>query len=95
MENSSENSEKFPDDEPGHCDPLPNGDSIPHPPPFLEKAPFRVPWTNEEHLTFLKGLHELGRGRWKEISERIGTKKPNQVQIHAQRVKYSVQNEFS
>lgn len=28
------------------------------------------PWTRDEHLAFLRGLQELGKGRWKDIAKR-------------------------
>lgn len=28
------------------------------------------PWSKDEHLAFLKGLQELGKGRWKDIAKR-------------------------
>lgn len=45
-----------------------------------------VPWTEEEHETFLKGLEKLGKGDWRGISRRfVTTKTPTQVASHAQK----------
>ncbi|KAI3927708.1 hypothetical protein MKX01_028383 [Papaver californicum] len=45
-----------------------------------------VPWTEEEHATFLKGLEKLGKGDWRGISRRfVTTKTPTQVASHAQK----------
>ncbi|RZC94184.1 hypothetical protein C5167_021430 [Papaver somniferum] len=45
-----------------------------------------VPWTEEEHETFLKGLKKLGKGDWRGISRRfVTTKTPTQVASHAQK----------
>ncbi|MCL7021692.1 hypothetical protein MKW94_001707 [Papaver nudicaule] len=45
-----------------------------------------VPWTKEEHETFLKGLERLGKGDWRGISRKfVTTKTPTQVASHAQK----------
>ncbi|KAI3947996.1 hypothetical protein MKW92_019986 [Papaver armeniacum] len=45
-----------------------------------------VPWTEEEHETFLKGLEKLGKGDWRGISRKfVTTKTPTQVASHAQK----------
>ncbi|KAI3897957.1 hypothetical protein MKX03_027184 [Papaver bracteatum] len=45
-----------------------------------------VPWTKEEHETFLKGLEKLGKGDWRGISRSfVTTKTPTQVASHAQK----------
>ncbi|KAJ9177002.1 hypothetical protein P3X46_012258 [Hevea brasiliensis] len=44
------------------------------------------PWTEEEHQMFLKGLKELGKGKWREISEMfVKTRTTTQVASHAQK----------
>eukprot|EP01080_Neovahlkampfia_damariscottae_P004748 gene4748-8330_t len=43
-------------------------------------------WTDAEHQAFLKGLKELGRGRWSEIAEHyVPTRSRVQVASHAQK----------
>ncbi|RWV94033.1 hypothetical protein GW17_00043469 [Ensete ventricosum] len=45
-----------------------------------------VPWTEEEHRTFLAGLEKLGKGDWRGISrEFVTSKTPTQVASHAQK----------
>ncbi|KAF8412932.1 hypothetical protein HHK36_000904 [Tetracentron sinense] len=45
-----------------------------------------VPWTEEEHRTFLAGLEKLGKGDWRGISRNFVTSRtPTQVASHAQK----------
>eukprot|EP00262_Sarcandra_glabra_P006694 TRINITY_DN19167_c0_g1_i1.p1 TRINITY_DN19167_c0_g1~~TRINITY_DN19167_c0_g1_i1.p1 ORF type:complete len:348 (+),score=43.56 TRINITY_DN19167_c0_g1_i1:99-1142(+) len=45
-----------------------------------------VPWTQEEHRTFLAGLEKLGKGDWRGISRNfVTTRTPTQVASHAQK----------
>ncbi|WCJ42658.1 Homeodomain-like superfamily protein [Euphorbia peplus] len=45
-----------------------------------------VPWTEEEHTTFLIGLEKLGKGDWRGISRNfVTTRTPTQVASHAQK----------
>lgn len=51
----------------------------------IKKGPFKQGWSKEEHLLFLKGLKQHGKGAWKEISQIVGTRTPTQIQSHAQK----------
>ncbi|THU61302.1 hypothetical protein C4D60_Mb07t21860 [Musa balbisiana] len=45
-----------------------------------------IPWTEEEHRTFLAGLEKLGKGDWRGISrEFVTSRTPTQVASHAQK----------
>ncbi|KAK2391903.1 transcription factor MYBS3 [Trifolium repens] len=45
-----------------------------------------VPWTEEEHSMFLRGLEKLGKGNWRGISrDFVTTRTPTQVASHAQK----------
>ncbi|XP_017239286.2 transcription factor DIVARICATA-like [Daucus carota subsp. sativus] len=45
-----------------------------------------IPWTLAEHKCFLKGLQELGKGEWKNISKQyVTTRTPSQIASHAQK----------
>jgi SHAQKYF class myb-like DNA-binding protein len=45
-----------------------------------------IPWTEEEHRTFLAGLERLGKGDWRGISRNfVTTRTPTQVASHAQK----------
>ncbi|KAL5569764.1 hypothetical protein UlMin_026339 [Ulmus minor] len=45
-----------------------------------------LPWTIEEHRSFLGGLNALGKGDWKGISkDYVRTRSPTQVASHAQK----------
>lgn len=49
-------------------------------------AQIGVPWTAEEHRTFLAGLKKLGKGDWRGISRNfVTTRTPTQVASHAQK----------
>ena len=49
------------------------------------KKPYKQGWTKDEHIRFLKGLEQHGKGSWKEISLIVGTRTPTQIQSHAQK----------
>ncbi|KAK6147747.1 hypothetical protein DH2020_018659 [Rehmannia glutinosa] len=56
---------------------------LPHIAPQRKKG---VPWTEEEHRTFLIGLEKLGKGDWRGISRNfVTTRTPTQVASHAQK----------
>ncbi|RID41123.1 hypothetical protein BRARA_J01108 [Brassica rapa] len=58
-------------------------DGLTHRTPDRKKG---VPWTEEEHRTFLIGLEKLGKGDWRGISRNfVVTKSPTQVASHAQK----------
>lgn len=42
-------------------------------------------WTEAEHKLFLKGLAEIGKGKWTEISKMIPTRTAIQTRSHAQK----------
>ncbi|XP_023525646.1 transcription factor DIVARICATA-like [Cucurbita pepo subsp. pepo] len=45
-----------------------------------------VPWTEEEHMKFLRGLLKYGKGDWRNISRNfVNSKTPTQVASHAQK----------
>ncbi|XP_004307612.1 PREDICTED: transcription factor DIVARICATA-like [Fragaria vesca subsp. vesca] len=45
-----------------------------------------IPWTEDEHLRFLKGLLQYGKGDWRSISRNfVMSKTPTQVASHAQK----------
>ncbi|PIA30914.1 hypothetical protein AQUCO_05300029v1 [Aquilegia coerulea] len=45
-----------------------------------------VPWTAQEHRTFLEGLQNLGKGDWRGIAKSyVTTRTPTQVASHAQK----------
>eukprot|EP00250_Pteridium_aquilinum_P014214 c21851_g1_i1 orf=363-1595(-) len=45
-----------------------------------------IPWTEEEHRTFLIGLQKLGKGDWRGISRNfVKSRTPTQVASHAQK----------
>ncbi|KAF5805594.1 putative transcription factor MYB-HB-like family [Helianthus annuus] len=45
-----------------------------------------MPWTEDEHRSFLMGLEKLGRGRWRAISKQyVPSRTPTQVASHAQK----------
>ncbi|XP_010258762.1 PREDICTED: transcription factor MYB1R1-like isoform X2 [Nelumbo nucifera] len=45
-----------------------------------------IPWTEEEHRTFLAGLESLGKGDWRGISRNfVPSRTPTQVASHAQK----------
>ncbi|KAJ9553171.1 hypothetical protein OSB04_017216 [Centaurea solstitialis] len=45
-----------------------------------------VPWTEDEHISFLRGLDNLGKGDWRGISKKyVPSRTPTQVASHAQK----------
>eukprot|EP00002_Diphylleia_rotans_P032427 TRINITY_DN6807_c0_g1_i1.p1 TRINITY_DN6807_c0_g1~~TRINITY_DN6807_c0_g1_i1.p1 ORF type:complete len:226 (+),score=57.48 TRINITY_DN6807_c0_g1_i1:290-967(+) len=49
-------------------------------------ALYGIPWSDEEHELFLKGLEQYGRGEWTLIAKNlIKTRTPSQVASHAQK----------
>ncbi|KAK9059677.1 hypothetical protein SSX86_020381 [Deinandra increscens subsp. villosa] len=45
-----------------------------------------MPWTEDEHRSFLKGLEKLGKGSWRAISkDYVPSRTPTQVASHAQK----------
>lgn len=53
---------------------------------FFPASPSGVPWTEEEHKTFLAGLRTLGKGDWRGISRNfVKSRTPAQVASHAQK----------
>ncbi|XP_073137203.1 transcription factor MYBS3-like [Henckelia pumila] len=45
-----------------------------------------IPWTEEEHMKFLRGLQKLGKGDWRGISRNyVPSRTPTQVASHAQK----------
>ncbi|CAI0411041.1 unnamed protein product [Linum tenue] len=53
-----------------------------------------VPWTEDEHRRFLKGLLKYGKGDWRNISRNfVVSKTPTQVASHAQ--KYFIRQQLS
>ncbi|XP_074382061.1 transcription factor SRM1-like [Apium graveolens] len=52
-----------------------------------------IPWTEEEHDLFLKGLQQEGKGEWKTISRNyLPTKTPTQIASHAQKFEKRMHN---
>nr|DAD24865.1 TPA_asm: hypothetical protein HUJ06_026329 [Nelumbo nucifera] len=48
--------------------------------------PSGIPWTKEEHKTFLAGLESLGKGDWRGISRNfVLSRTPTQVASHGQK----------
>jgi len=53
-----------------------------------------VPWSPEEHRSFLIGLEKCGKGAWRQISrEFVKTRTPSQVASHAQKFFIRQQND--
>ncbi|XP_043703071.1 probable transcription factor At5g61620 [Telopea speciosissima] len=53
---------------------------------LIPLIPSGMPWTEEEHRTFLAGLDKLGKGDWRGISKNfVTTRTPTQVASHAQK----------
>ncbi|KAL0479381.1 hypothetical protein AKO1_015110 [Acrasis kona] len=51
----------------------------------MKKVPFKQGWNKDEHMRFLTGLQQHGKGAWKEIATIVGTRTPTQIQSHAQK----------
>ncbi|KAG6512144.1 transcription factor SRM1-like [Zingiber officinale] len=66
-----------------------DGGLLPSPSGLTKKSHERkrgIPWTEEEHRTFLIGLQTLGKGDWRGISRKfVTTRTPTQVASHAQK----------
>jgi len=50
-----------------------------------EKPRYKRSWTNDEHMRFLEGIRLYGRGKWKKVSQVVGTRSAAQCQSHAQK----------
>ncbi|CAH1430755.1 unnamed protein product [Lactuca virosa] len=62
-------------------DGLPNGSSH-----YIHDKKKGLPWTRDEHKSFLMGLEKLGKGDWRGISKNyVKTRTPTQVASHAQK----------